>query len=303
MATIKYPDEMSHTTPAEKPYRHRAIGDHVLHPETQMMGYGYDPKLSEGSVKCPIFMTSTFAFRTAEDGKAFFEQVHGLREKGPEGGGLIYSRINNPDIEILEDRLTLWDRAEASAVFASGMGAIASMLLTFLRPGDALVHSEPMYGGTEALLEQFLPQFGIHRIGFMAGGGHPTLEEAVAEGKTKGPIRMIFIETPANPTNGLVDIRACADIAKSIEPDARGDLPCRRLGLSVGIRPGSYEGVETRWLRFIDADGSPLETTEEAAARAGARADDEKRRADDEKRRADEAERRLAELARLRPGP
>jgi len=88
-----------------------------------------------------------------------------------------------------------------------------------------------------------------------------------------------------------------------IEPDARGDLPCRRLGLSVGIRPGSYEGVETRWLRFIDADGSPLETTEEAAARAGARADDEKRRADDEKRRADEAERRLAELARLRPGP
>jgi len=222
MATIKYPEQMSRTTQAEKPYRHRAIGDHLLHPETQMMSYGYDPKLSEGSVKCPIFMTSTFAFRTAEDGKTFFEQVHGLREKGPDGVGLIYSRINNPDIEILEDRLTLWDRAEAGAVFSSGMGAIASMLLTFLRPGDVIVHSEPMYGGTETLLESILPQFGIHRAGFMAGPGHPTLDEAVAEAKTKGPIRLIFIETPANPTNGLVDIRACADAAKAVEPDERG---------------------------------------------------------------------------------
>jgi len=222
MATIKYPDEMKHTPPAEKPYRHRAIGSHTLHPETQMMGYGYDPKLSEGSVKCPIFMTSTFAFRTAEDGKAFFEQIHGVREKGPDGVGLIYSRINNPDIEILEDRLTLWDRAEAGAVYSSGMGAIAGMLLTFLRPGDVIVHSEPMYGGTETLLESILPQFGIHRVGFMAGQGRPTLDEAVAEAKAKGPIRLIFIETPANPTNGLVDIRACADVAKSIEPDARG---------------------------------------------------------------------------------
>ena len=222
MATIKHPDEMTHAVSKEKSYRHRAIGDHVLHPETQMMGYGYDPELSEGSVKCPIFMTSTFAFKTAEDGKAFFEQVHGLREKGPDGVGLIYSRINNPDIEILEDRLTLWDRAEAGAVFSSGMGAIASMLLTFLRPGDAIVHSEPMYGGTETLLESILPQFGIHRVGFMAGPGRPTLEEAVAEAKARGPIRMIFMETPANPTNGLVDIRACADVAKAIEPDERG---------------------------------------------------------------------------------
>jgi len=222
MATIKYPERKSQTTPAEKPYRHRAIGDHLLHPETQMMGYGYDPKLSEGSVKCPIFMTSTFAFRTAEDGKAFFEQVHGLREKGPDGVGLIYSRINNPDIEILEDRLTLWDGAEAGAVFSSGMGAIASMLLTFLRPGDVIVHSEPMYGGTETLLEQILPQFGIRRVGFLAGPGHPTLDEAVEEAKTRGRIRMIFVETPANPTNGLVDIRACADVVQSLEPDERG---------------------------------------------------------------------------------
>ena len=216
MSTVKRSTGPAVDETPDKPYRHRTIGSQSLRPETLMMSYGYDPKLSEGSVKCPIFMTSTFAFRTAEDGKAFFEQIHGLREKGPDGVGLIYSRINNPDIEILEDRLTLWDRAEASAVFSSGMGAIASMLLTFLRPGDVVVHSEPMYGGTEFLVETILPQFGIHRAGFMAGPGHPTLEEAVAEARTKGRIRMIFVETPANPTNGLADIRACADVAKSI---------------------------------------------------------------------------------------
>ncbi|NCS90600.1 MAG: methionine gamma-lyase, partial [Ignavibacteria bacterium] len=81
-------------------------------PESLMMSYGYKPELSEGAIKCPIFQTSTFVFKSAEDGKAFFEVAYGLREKGPtEELGLIYSRLNNPDLEILEDRLTLWDGA------------------------------------------------------------------------------------------------------------------------------------------------------------------------------------------------
>ena len=93
-----------------------------LQPETEMMSYGYRPEWSEGAVKCPIFQTSTFVFHTAEEGKGFFELAYGLREKGPrEKTGLIYSRLNNPDMEILEDRLTLWDKAEACAVFESGM--------------------------------------------------------------------------------------------------------------------------------------------------------------------------------------
>ena len=73
-----------------------------------MMSYGYKPELSEGAIKSPIFQTSTFVFKTAEEGKAFFDLAYGLRspEKG-EQQGLIYSRINNPDIEILENRLTL----------------------------------------------------------------------------------------------------------------------------------------------------------------------------------------------------
>gem|GEM_PF-3776162 len=107
------------------------IDDHRLHPESLMMSYGYVPALSEGAIKCPIFQTSTFVFQTAEDGKAFFELAYGLRRpREGEEIGLIYSRLNNPDLEILEDRLTLWDQAEAAAVFASGMAAITTTLLS-----------------------------------------------------------------------------------------------------------------------------------------------------------------------------
>ena len=130
------------------------IDGKALRPESLMMSYGYEPSWSEGAIKCPIFQTSTFVFKTAEEGKGFFELAYGLREKGPgEKPGLIYSRINNPDLEVLEDRLTLWDRAEACAVFQSGMAAISTMLLQLLSPGDLIVHSEPLYGGTEYFLK------------------------------------------------------------------------------------------------------------------------------------------------------
>jgi len=100
-----------------------------LRPESLMMSYGYKPELSEGALKCPIFQTSTFVFQTAEEGQAFFELAYGLREQSEgEELGLIYSRLNNPDLEILEDRLTLWDDADDAAVFESGMAAITTVL-------------------------------------------------------------------------------------------------------------------------------------------------------------------------------
>ena len=212
--------------PIEKPYRHKKLGDRVLAPETQMMGYGYDPGLSEGAVKVPLFQTSTFVFKTAEQGKAFFELAYGLREQGPtEEPGLIYSRINNPDLQILEERLTLWDGAEASLVFSSGMAAIATTMLTFLRPGDVFVHNEPIYGGTEHLVETVLPQFGIEREVFGSFPGAQTLEEAMSKAAARGRVGLIFVETPANPTNDLVDIAACAEIAaRYVGPDGRRPL-------------------------------------------------------------------------------
>ena len=113
----------------------KVLGNRALSPETLMMGYGYDPFLSERSLKPPVFHTSTFVFRSAQDGKEFFELAYGLRQKRPnEEPGLIYSRINNPDLEMLEDRLAIWDQAEASLVFASGMAAISTTLWDLCSP-------------------------------------------------------------------------------------------------------------------------------------------------------------------------
>lgn len=195
---------------------HAFIKGQKLRPESLMMSYGYEPEWSEGAVKCPIFQTSTFVFKSAEEGKAFFEIAYGLRQKGPkEEMGLIYSRLNNPDLEILEDRLTLWDEAEAAAVFESGMAAISTALLQFLGPGDVILHSHPLYGGTEHFISRVLPKFGIKPVGFMAGAGKKDIKQIMSQHEAGDRLKMIFIETPANPTNALIDIRMCREIADS----------------------------------------------------------------------------------------
>ncbi len=215
---------MSKREKDEKTYRHRELNGHPLRPETLMMGYGYDPALSEGAVKPPLFQTSTFVFRSAEEGKAFFELAYGLREQRPhEEPGLIYSRLNNPDLEILEDRLTLWDGAEDGLVFSSGMAAISTTVLSFARPGDVVVYSEPIYGGTEFFVDRILPQFQIERVGFCAGEAG-ALDRAVDAAVAKGRVAMILVETPANPTNGLVDIAHCAEVARALT-DREGRRP------------------------------------------------------------------------------
>ncbi len=204
----------------------RHIGGRRLHPASLMMSYGYKPELSEGAIKSPIFQTSTFVFRTAEEGKAFFEVAYGLREKGPtEEMGLIYSRLNNPDLEILQDRLTLWDDAEAAAVFESGMAAIATTLLTFVRPGTVVLHSGPLYGGTDHLLEAVLPEFGVQHLGCAAGSPRADMDAALEKALATGRVAAIFIETPANPTNSLVDIRACSDLADRAAEVQGGERP------------------------------------------------------------------------------
>ncbi len=197
-----------------KKYKMKSLAGRPLSPETLMMGYGYSPHLSEGSLKPPIFQTSTFVFQSAEEGKAFFELAYGLREKKEaEEIGLIYSRINNPNLEVLEDRLAVWEKAEKSLVFASGMAAISTALWAYCRPGGVIVHSEPVYGGTEYLVHNILPEFNMRRVGFNAENGAAGLDAAVAEARlvaeqSGGKIDAIYIETPANPTNGLIDIAA-----------------------------------------------------------------------------------------------
>ncbi|HWR33641.1 MAG TPA: cystathionine gamma-synthase family protein [Chitinophagaceae bacterium] len=191
-------------------------------PETQMLGYGYKPELSEGAVKCPIFQTSTFVFNSAEEGKAFFEMAYGKPGHEGEQMGLIYSRINNPDMEILEERLKLWDGGEAAAAFSSGMSAIATTLLTFLSPGDVLLYSNPVYGGTHKFIHHILTHFGIEVIGFRAGQNKKEVEKLLMESGHAKKLKMIFVETPANPTNDLIDIEMCSAIAEKYStPDKK----------------------------------------------------------------------------------
>ena len=189
----------------------------AFHPESLMMTYGYKPELSEGALKVPIFQTSTFVFKTAEEGKAFFEIAYGLRERGEaESVGLIYSRINNPDLEILEDRLALWDGAESCAVFNSGMAAIATTLMAFVRPGDVVLYSTPLYGGTDHLLKHVLPGFGVTPVPFRASAcaSADDLDKSLAHAKESSRVSVLMVETPANPTNALVDLAACAEFAR-----------------------------------------------------------------------------------------
>ncbi len=191
------------------------MSERKLRPESLMMSYGYKPELSQGAIKCPIFQTSTFVFQKAEDGKAFFEVAYGLREQGEkEELGLIYSRLNNPDLEILEDRLSLWESAEDCAVFESGMSAITTMLLEFLSPGDVLLYSNPIYGGTDHFIKQTLTRFGIEVIGFYPWE-QDRLEEIMRKSGKGDRLKMVYVETPANPTNIQIDITACSRVAKT----------------------------------------------------------------------------------------
>jgi len=185
-----------------------------MKPESLMMSFGYKPELSEGAVKPPLFQTSTFVFRNAEEGKAFFEIAYGLREQGQnEELGLIYSRINNPNLQILEERLSLWDESDACAVFESGMSAISTSLLEFLKPGDLLLFSTPLYGGTDHFIHDFLKKIGVHTVAFKPGQSQEEIEQII-EGTGHGSnLSMIYVETPANPTNALVDIQMCRIIA------------------------------------------------------------------------------------------
>lgn len=191
-----------------KNFRRTHLDGHPLHPSTQMTAYGYDPLLSEGAVKPPVFLTSTFAFASAEEGAEFFDVVAG-RKPAPEGmgaGGLVYSRFNHPNSEIVEDRLALYDHAETALVTSSGMSAISAVALTYLRPGDAVVHSVPLYGGTETLFDKVFTQWGIKPIPFVDGATVESLIYVLEKAARHGPVKMVYLETPANPTNATIDL-------------------------------------------------------------------------------------------------
>src|SRR4051812_5082621 len=207
-------------------YHKKSLGNRPLHPETLMLGYGYDPALSEGAVKPPVFLTSTFVFTSAEHGKAFFDYVSGRREPpAGEAAGLVYSRFNHPNSEIVEDRLAVFEEAEAGLVFSSGMSAIATTILAFARPGNVILRSQPLYGGTETLIAKTLAGFGIAPVGFADGTDPASVRAAAGRAAEAGRGSVIMVETPSNPLNTLVDLGLIRAVADEIGARQGGEAP------------------------------------------------------------------------------
>ncbi|MBB5723414.1 methionine-gamma-lyase [Loktanella ponticola] len=165
---------------------------------TRAIHHGYDARSAQGALNPPIYMTSTFTFETAEDGGAMFA---GEKE------GHFYSRISNPTLDHLEQRIANLEGAEAGLCTASGMGAITSTMWSFLAAGDEVIIDKTLYGCTFAFMTHGLPRFGVTVT--LVDMTDPANLAAAITAKTK----IVYFETPANPNNRLVDIAAVSEIA------------------------------------------------------------------------------------------
>jgi methionine-gamma-lyase len=193
--------------------------------ESHMMSLGYNPEWSEGSVKPPIFQTSTFVFKTAEEGKRFFEVAYGKDTLNQhEQIGLIYSRLNNPNMQILEERLAVLEGGAEAAAFESGMSAISTTMLAYLKPGDVLLYSNPTYGGTHHFINHFLEEIGVHSISFGHEENFDNLWGKLTDRDLVSKLKMIYIETPANPTNALVDLTILNQFKKKIKETTKQEI-------------------------------------------------------------------------------
>jgi methionine-gamma-lyase len=186
----------------------------TLRPETEVLTRGFDPRLSVGSARPAVFRSSTYVFPSPEDAEKAFDVLAGRRTLAPgEGVDLIYSRFNHPNAEILEEQiLPLEPGAQAAAVFNSGMAAITTVLLTIVKPGDAILFTVPVYGATQTFILDFLAGFGVRGIAVPAGDG-AAIDSAITETPS---LRAILIETPANPTTTMTDIQRAAATAASL---------------------------------------------------------------------------------------
>jgi methionine-gamma-lyase len=176
-----------------------------LRPETDVLTRGFDPSLSVGSARPAVFRSSTYVFSSPEAAERAFDIMGGRAERTVEENvDLVYSRFNHPNAQILEDQiLPLEPGAAAATVFNSGMAAIMTALLAVLEPGDSVVYTVPIYGGTQTLIQKFLEPFGVSGVA-VAGGQGETLDGAIRAARN---LRVVLIETPANPTMVMTDIR------------------------------------------------------------------------------------------------
>lgn len=169
------------------------------HMETAMIHEGYDSKELLGSLTPPIFQTSTFTFDTAEQGAARF---------AGEEEGHVYTRVSNPTVQILEQKLAALEKAEKGLAFASGMAAISAVLIALTKANDHIICSSGLYGCTFGLLSMMDKKYNI-QTDYIA----MTDVESI-EGKIRPETKVFYIETPINPTMEVIDLKLVIDIAK-----------------------------------------------------------------------------------------
>ncbi len=185
--------------------------DDSLRSDTQVLTRGFDPALSVGSARPAVFRSSTYVFSSPESAEHAFDIMSGRAKRAPgEGVDLVYSRFNHPNAEILEEQLVpLEAGAKCALVFNSGMSAIMTAMFTFLHPGDTVVYTVPIYGGTQHLIEDLLSLYGIQGERVVAGD-QAQMREVLTRAKN---VKMVLIETPANPTLIMSDIKDACEAA------------------------------------------------------------------------------------------
>ena len=186
-------------------------------PETLTVSHGYDPASAMGAAKPPLYLTSTYVYPSAQAAKdvhrAFFDG------DGPQAGAegtYIYSRLGHPNLDMLERRLSALDNSQDAAGFCSGMAAVATILMAHLHPGDSVLQSLPMYSGADALLNSVFERFGARAFAFNDGLDEAAIKAVAVRALATGPLRLIWIESPANPTGALVDIALVGSIADAV---------------------------------------------------------------------------------------
>ncbi len=186
----------------------------ILRSSTEVLTLGFDPSLSVGSARPAVFRSSTYVFSSPETAERAFDLMAGRGTPEPgEQIDLVYSRFNHPNAEILEAQVVpLETGAHSALVFNSGMAAIVTAMFAFLKPGDTIVYTVPVYGGTQKLIENFLSNWGVTGIAAPAGQSEK-IDEIIRGAKN---LRMILVETPANPTIIMTDIQRCTECAASV---------------------------------------------------------------------------------------
>jgi cystathionine beta-lyase/cystathionine gamma-synthase len=185
-----------------------------VRPSTAVLTLGFDPSLSVGSARPAVFRSSTYVFASPEAAERAFN-IMGGRAGLQEGekADLVYSRFSHPNAEILEDQIVpLESGASSAAVFNSGMAAIMTAVFTFGRPDSSILYTTPLYGGTTTLIKQFLGPLGVTGVAVPGGDGEAL--DAAIQGAHDPCV--VMIETPANPTMRMTDIRRAAETARRL---------------------------------------------------------------------------------------